>query len=49
MTLIKNVLGQVQGWLGLPIHTLLLIVTQKGKGYDAGIHSCVTYQVVRLG
>lgn len=46
MTIIKNVLDQVQGWLGLPMHALLFILTQKGKEYDTGIHP---YQVVRLG
>lgn len=49
MTIIKNVLDQVQGWLGLPIHALLFILTQKGKEYDTGIHSYVIYKVVRLG
>lgn len=49
MTIVKKVLDQAEGWRGLPIHALLLVLTQKGKEYDTGIHSGVIYQVVRLG
>lgn len=31
MTIIKNVLDQGQGWLGLPIHALLFTQGNKGK------------------
>lgn len=45
----KNVLDLVQGWLGLSIHALLFMLTQKGKERDTGILSYFIYQVVRLG
>lgn len=35
--------------VGLSIHALLFMLTQKGKERDTGIQSYFTYQVVRLG